>query len=63
MYGGQGIGADEDFGPPAPTGAQIVTQAVTDITQDVEEVTGIPNVAYYIGIGLIGYVLYQYFNE
>lgn len=59
MYKYNGVGAEE-FGPPVPTAGQIATQAVTDITRDVESATGIPNVAYYIGIALIGYVVYQY---
>lgn len=50
----------EQFGPPAPTASQIATQAVTDISRDVESATGIPNIAYYIGVALIGYVAYQY---
>lgn len=50
----------EDFGPAKPTVIQQTTQVVTDISKGVERMTGIPNIAWYVGIGLIGYVAYQY---
>jgi hypothetical protein len=60
--GMNGVGA-EDFGPPAPTVAQQVTQAVTDASTTVERTTGLKNFAMYAGVVLIGYVAYQYMNE
>jgi hypothetical protein len=54
-----GMGAEE-FGPPAPTVTQQVTQAVTDVSRTVEETTGLRNFAYYAGIALIGWVAYTY---
>jgi len=60
MYKNVGMGAEEQYGPPAPTIAQTATQAVTDISRSVEQATGIQNFAYYAGIALIGYVAYQY---
>lgn len=53
----------EDFGPPAPTIGQQAAQAVTDINRSIESTTGLKNFAMYVGVGLIGYVAYQYMNE
>ena len=61
MYkvGMHGMGA-EDFGPPVPTITQQATQTVTDISNKVESMTGLKNFAYYLGVGLVGWVAYQY---
>ena len=62
MYKYNSMGAEE-FGPSIPTATQAVTQGMVDMTRSMERVTGIPNIAYYLGVGLIGYVVYSYMNE
>ena len=57
-----GVGAEE-YGPPAPSIGQQSAQAVTDINRSVEQSTGLKNFAMYLGVGLIGYVVYEYMNE
>lgn len=60
MYKRNGSLGAEEFGPSAPTITQKAGQVVTDIDKSVESVTGVSNVAYYLGIALIGYVAYTY---
>jgi hypothetical protein len=57
-----GMGA-EDYGPPAPTVTQQVTQAVVDVDRRVAEATGLKNFAYYLGVALIGWVAYNYMTQ
>ena len=57
-----GVGAEE-FGPPAPTVTQQVTQTVQDISKGVEDTTGLKNFAYYAGVALIGWVAYNYMTS
>lgn len=62
MFKYEGVGA-EDYGPPAPTAVQQAQQAVYDVENTVKEMTGLNNFAMYLGVALIGWVAYSYYNE
>lgn len=55
MVQSEQMGAQEEYGPEAPTTVQTVVQAATDMT-------GLQkNILYSIGAGVIAYYAYQYF--
>lgn len=55
MVQSEQMGAQEEYGPEAPTAVQAVTQAAMDMT-------GLQkNILYSIGAGVVAYYAYQYF--
>lgn len=55
MVQSEQMGAQEEYGPEAPTAVQTVVQAATDMT-------GLQkNILYSIGAGVVAYYLYTWF--